>query len=160
MPTLVVVPCWRRARIWPAAAYFALASAASFRLYTLNPVAAPWAVALLALLLAIPTARLCVKKQYVFSCDPKSILREVRFLGLLLKRTPIDPMPFRWVRSRMSLLDPRDTIIELGMEHLYEALPVQTAKYAMGESSDVIATRATIAHALGILDLGHERLPK
>lgn len=71
----------------------------------------------------------------------------------------MDPNPFKWVRSRMGSFEPRDTIIELGMEHSYDALTVQTIKYAMGETPDVIAIRGQIADVLGVMDRGHERLP-
>jgi hypothetical protein len=45
------------------------------------------------------------------------------------------------------------------MEHSYDALTLQTIKYAMGETPEVIATRGQIADVLGVIDRGHEHLP-
>ncbi|CAN0626044.1 protein of unknown function [Burkholderia multivorans] len=59
----------------------------------------------------------------------------------------------------MGSFEPRDAIIELGMEHSYDAVTVQTIKYAMSETPEVIKTRSEIADILAIVDRGHEHLP-
>jgi len=110
-------------------------------------------------MIGIPIFRLSLKKQFVFSRQPKSVQREVLFLGIRVKTESLDPAPFRWVRSRMGSFEPRDAVIELGIEHSYDAMTLQTIKYAMGESQEVIATRGQIANVLGVIDRGHERLP-
>lgn len=59
----------------------------------------------------------------------------------------------------MGSFEPRDAVIELGMEHAYDTVTVQTIKYAMSETPEVIKTRVEIADILGIDDRGHEHLP-
>jgi hypothetical protein len=155
----VTIPCWTRGRVWPTLAYAAAVTACSLRLYKSSHAAGPWIIAIFAILISVPICRLCLKKQFVFSRQPKAIHRELRFLGMRLKSESMDPAPFRWVRSRMGSFEPRDAIIELGMEHSYDALTLQTIKYAMAETPEVIATRQQIAGVLDIIDRGHERLP-
>lgn len=155
----ITIPCWTRSRIWPTLAYIAAVTVSGLRLYKASHASGPWIVGIFAILIGIPMCRLCLKKQFVFSRQPKAIRREVHFLGMRVKTASIDPTPFRWVRSRMGSFEPRDAIIELGMEHSYDALTLQTIKYAMGETSEVITTRAQIADVLGVTNRGHERLP-
>ncbi|WP_322013531.1 hypothetical protein [Paraburkholderia sp. J12] len=137
----------------------AAVSASSLKLYKAGHAAGPWIMAMLAILMGVPICRLCLKKQFVFSRQPRALRRELCFLGIRVRTESMDPNPFKWVRSRMGSFEPRDTIIELGMEHSYDALTVQTIKYAMGETPDVIAIRGQIADVLGVMDRGHERLP-
>ncbi|CAB3724405.1 hypothetical protein LMG27174_05234 [Paraburkholderia rhynchosiae] len=159
MPEEVIIPCWRRGRLWPTLAYFAAVTASSLRLYKSSHAAGHWIVALFAILIGVPVCRLCLKKRFVFSRQPKAVRRELLFLGIRLKNESLDSARFKWVRSRMGSFEPRDAIVELGMEHSYDALAVQTIKYAMGETPEVIATRGQIAEVLGVADRGHERLP-
>lgn len=155
----VTIPCWTRGRLWPTLAYMTAVTASSLRLYKSSHASAHMVIATFAIMIGIPIFRLCLKKQFVFSHQPKSVRCEVLFLGVRVKTEALDPAPFRWVRSRMGSFEPRDAIIELGMEHSYDALTLQTIKYAMGETPDVIATRGKIADVLGVIDRGHERLP-
>lgn len=153
------IPCWTRGRVWPTLAYLAAVIASSLRLYKSSHASGPWIIALFVILIGVPICRLSLKKQFVFSRQPKAVRREVRFLGIRVKTESLDPTPFRWVRSRMGSFDPRDAIIELGMEHSYDALTLQTIKYAMKETPEVTATRGQIADVLGVIDRGHEHLP-
>jgi hypothetical protein len=159
MSSEVTIPCWTRSRMWPTSAYVAAVTASSLRLYKSSHSSGPWILATFAILIGIPICRLCLNTQFVFSRQPKAMRREVHFLGIPVKTESVDPAPFKWVRSRMGSFEPRDAIIELGMEHSYDALILQTIKYAMGETPEVLAIRREIADALGIIDRGHERLP-
>jgi len=159
MPSEIVVPCWMRSRMWPTLAYFAVVTVSSLRLYKSSHAAGPWIAALFLVLIGIPVCRLCLKKTFVLSRQPKAIRYELRFLGILLKSEIVDPLPIKWVRSRMGSFEPRDAVVELGKEHTYDALTVQTVKYAMKETPEVIATRGEIADVLGIVDRGHEHFP-
>jgi hypothetical protein len=159
MLSAVTIPCWTRGRMWPTLAYMTAVTASSLRLYKSSHASGPWIVAMFAILMGVPICRLCLKKQFVFSRQPKAVRRELLFLGIRVKTESLDPTPFRWVRSRMGSFEPRDAIIELGMEHSYDALTLQTIKYAMGETPEVIATRGQIADVLRVIDRGHERLP-
>ncbi|MBN3747946.1 hypothetical protein G3N96_21310 [Burkholderia sp. Se-20373] len=155
----LIVPCWTRGRIWPTFAYFTAVSASSLRLYRGTHAAGLWIVALYSALIAVPVCRLLFTKRFVFSDQPKSIRYESRFAGIVLKSNAMDPNAFKWVRSRMGSFEPRDAIVELGMEHSYDAVTVQTIKYAMNETPEVIKTRSEIAGILAIVDRGHEHLP-
>jgi hypothetical protein len=160
MPSEIVVPCWTRGRMWPTLVYFAVASVSSLRLYESSYAAGPWtAAAIFVTLIGVPAWRFCLKRTFVLSGQPKAIRYELRFLGIRLGSEIVDPVPITWVRSRTGSFDPRDTLIELGREHSYDALTVQRVKYALGETPEVIATRGEIADVLGIVDRGHERLP-
>src|ERR1700751_719639 len=140
----VTIPCWTRGRMWPTLAYMTAVTASSLRLYRSSHASGPWIIAMFAILMGVPICRLCLKKRFVFSRQPKAVRREHIFLGIPVKTESLDPTPFRWVRSRMGSVEPRDAIIELGMEHSYDALTLQTIKYAMGETPEVIATRGQI----------------
>jgi hypothetical protein len=159
MLSTVTIPCWTRGRVWPTFIYMTAVSASSLKLYKASHASAPLVMATFVIMIGIPIFRLCLKKQFVLSGEPKSVRREVLLLGIRIKTESMDPTPFRWVRSRMGSFEPRDAIIELGMEHSYDALPLQTIKFAMGESQEVIATRGRIADVLGVIDRGHEQLP-
>lgn len=159
MPNELVVPCWTRGRMWPTLAYFIAVSASSLRLYKGSHVAGPWILAMYSILIAVPVCRMLFKKRFVFSDQPKSIQCESRFAGILIMSRALDPAAFKWVRSRMGSFEPRDAIIEIGMEHAYDAVTVQTVKYAMSETPEVVKMRTEIAGILTIDDRGHERLP-
>lgn len=160
MPRELIVPCRAGRRIRLTITSFTVVSASSWRMYKRSGHAAgSWIVALYSVFVAVLVCRLLFTKRFVFSDKPKSIQYELRFAGVPLKGKAIDPTAFNWVRSRSGSFEPRDTIIELGMEHSYDAVTVQTIKYAMGETQDVIKTRSEIANILAINDRGHERLP-
>jgi len=158
MQNELVVPSVARRQLMPVVWCFFAVSVASLRLYgASHHRAGPWIVAIFAILTGISIYRLCANKVFVFS--PKAIRCETRFLGLLVKSKPIDATPFKWVQSRMDSFNPKNACIELGIEHNYDTVAVQTIKDALGETADVIATRSQIACILGIVDRGHERLP-
>ncbi|WP_115101513.1 hypothetical protein [Paraburkholderia lacunae] len=159
MENELVVPCWTRGRMWPTLVYFIAVSASSLRLYKGSHAAGPWIVAVYSILIAVPVCRVLFKKRFVFTGQPKSIQCESRFAGILVNARALDPAVFKWVRSRTGSFEPRDAIIEIGMEHAFDAVAVQTIKYAMSETPEVVKTRTEIADILAIDDRGHERLP-
>jgi hypothetical protein len=156
----LVVPCMARTRLGLMIGYFLAVSASSLRLYKASHSAGPWIAAIFAVLISVPIYRLCLTKAYVFASKPKAIRCETRFLGLLVKTEAVDAASFRWVQSRTGSFNPKDVFIELGIEHNYDTTVVQTIKDALGETAEIIATRAQIASVLGIADRGHERMPE
>jgi len=159
MQNELLVPSMTRSRLGLMIGYFLAVSASGLRLYKASHAAGPWIAAIFAVLIGVPIYRLCLKKAYVFSSQPKAIRCETRFLGLLIKTEAIDAAPFRWVQSRTGSFNPKDAFIEIGIEHNYDTMVVQTIKDALGETTEIIATRAQMASVLGTADRGHERMP-
>lgn len=159
MPHQLVVPYRKRGRILPTLCYSFAIAASSLRLHRDSHASGPWIFALASILIGVLVSRMLFMKTFIFTDRPRAIRCEWSFAGIRVKRGTIEPPNFRWVRSRMGSFEPRDAIIELGTAHSYDAVTVQTIKYAMNETPEVIKTRADIAHVLGIDDRGHERLP-
>jgi hypothetical protein len=52
--------------------YFLAVSPSSLRLYKTSHAAGPWIVAIFAVLIGVPIYRLCLKKAFIFSSQPKA----------------------------------------------------------------------------------------